>query len=209
MATNKNCVIRLSRYKSSLYRLKSLGFIKVFSDNLADAVGVTASQVRKDFSIFGISGNKKGGYQIDALIDKMNSILGKDTLQKVIVVGSGNMGAALLKYQGFRKEGIEIVAGFDIDPAKFSRNSGIPIFPLDEMKEFVSKNNISLGIIAVPDIAAQRALDMMAQAGIRGVLNFAPIQLKAPADCIVNNVNVAVELENLIYFINVEKKKSK
>jgi redox-sensing transcriptional repressor len=209
MATNKNCVIRLSRYKNSLYRLKSLGFIKVFSDNLADAVGVTSSQVRKDFSIFGISGNKKGGYQIDALIEKMNSILGKDTLQKVIVVGSGNMGAALLKYQGFRKEGIEIVAGFDIDPAKFSRSSGIPILPIEEMREFVTKNNIALGIIAVPDIAAQRALDMMAQAGIRGVLNFAPIQLKAPADCIVNNVDVAVELENLIYFINIAKKSSK
>jgi redox-sensing transcriptional repressor len=209
MATNKTCIIRLSRYKNALYRLRSLGFIKVFSDNLADAVNVTASQVRKDFSIFGISGNKKGGYQVDALIEKMNSILGKDTVQKVIVAGSGNIGTALTKYQGFHKEGIEIKACFDIDPAKYSRNAAIPILPLDEMKDFIAKNNILLGIISVTDIAAQRVLDMMAQAGIRGILNFAPIQLKAPADCIVTNVNVAVELENLIYFVNMTKKTSK
>ncbi len=107
MITNKNCVIRISRYRNALYRLKALGFVKVFSDNLADAVGVLPSQVRKDFSIFGFSGNKRGGYQVEELIAKMNSILGKDQVQKVIVAGAGNIGMALMKYAGFEKEGMK------------------------------------------------------------------------------------------------------
>ena len=101
MVTNRKCIMRLSRYKNGLKRLKALGFIKVFSDNLADAAGVTPSQVRKDFSIFGISGNKRGGYKVDELIEKLNDILGKNEIQDVILVGAGHIGTALLKYKGF------------------------------------------------------------------------------------------------------------
>ncbi|MDD5408814.1 MAG: winged-helix domain-containing protein, partial [Candidatus Omnitrophica bacterium] len=110
MITNKSCIIRLSRYKNSLHRLRALGFVKVFSDNLADAIGVLPSQVRKDFSLFGISGNKRGGYQVDSLIEKLNTILGKEQTQEVIVAGLGNIGNALMKYKGFEKEGIRISA---------------------------------------------------------------------------------------------------
>jgi len=206
MITNKNCVIRLSRYKNALYRLQALGFVKVFSDNLADAVGVTASQVRKDFSIFGISGNKKGGYQIDALLEKINSILGKDQLQKVVVVGGGHIGSALMRYRGFEKEGIKIVAGFDIDPAKINRSLLVPVLPLEEIKAFIKTNGIRIAILAVPDIAAQQAVDMISAAGIKGILNFAPLRLKSAEGCIINNVNLEIELENLIYFVNVTEK---
>ncbi|MDD5281342.1 MAG: redox-sensing transcriptional repressor Rex [Candidatus Omnitrophica bacterium] len=204
--TNKNCIIRLSRYKNALYRLQTLGFVKVFSDNLADAVGGTASQVRKDFSIFGISGNKKGGYQIDSLLEKLNSILGKDQLQKVIVVGAGHIGSALMRYRGFEKEGIKIVAGFDIDPAKINRSSPVPVLPLEEVKAFVKSNGIRIAILAVPDIAAQQAADLICVSGIKGILNFAPLGLKAAEGCIINNVNLEIELENLIYFVNVTEK---
>jgi len=206
MITNKNCIIRLSRYKNALYRLQALGFVKVFSDNLADAVGVTASQVRKDFSIFGISGNKKGGYQIDSLLEKLNSILGKDQLQKVIVVGGGHIGSALMRYRGFEKEGIKIVAGFDIDPAKINRSNSVPVLPLEEAKAFIKTNNIRIAILAVPDIAAQQAADIICAAGIKGILNFAPLRLKSAEGCIINNVNLEIELENLIYFVNVTEK---
>jgi redox-sensing transcriptional repressor len=206
LITNKNCIIRLSRYKNSLYRLKTLGFVKVFSDNLADAIGVTAEQVRKDFSLFGISGNKRGGYQVDALIEKLNSILGKDRMQKVIVVGSGHIGTALTKYRGFEKEGIKIVTAFDIDPVKHARECDVPVLPLEELKDFVRANEIKIGIIAVPDIAAQQVVDMMLQAGIRGILNFAPIRLRIPEDIVVNNVNLELELENVIYFVNTLSK---
>ena len=206
MITNKNCIIRLSRYKNALYRLQALGFVKVFSDNLADAVGVTASQVRKDFSIFGISGNKKGGYQIDSLLEKLNSILGKDQLQKVIVVGAGHIGSALMRYRGFEKEGIKIVAGFDIDPAKINRSNSVPILPLEEAKVFIKTNGIRIAILAVPDIAAQQAVDIICTCGIKGILNFAPLRLKSAEGCIINNVNLEIELENLIYFVNVTEK---
>ena len=206
MITNKNCIIRLSRYKNALYRLQALGFVKVFSDNLADSVGVTASQVRKDFSIFGISGNKKGGYQIDSLLEKLNSILGKDQLHKVIVIGAGHIGSALMRYRGFEKEGIKIVAGFDIDPAKINRSNPVPVLPLEEAKSFIKTNGILIAILAVPDIAAQPALDLICASGIKGVLNFAPLRLKAPDTSIINNVNLEIELENLIYFVNVAEK---
>jgi redox-sensing transcriptional repressor len=179
--------MRLSKYKSSLYRLKAMGFVKVFSDNLADAVGVMPSQVRKDFSIFGISGNKRGGYQIDALIEQLNRILGKDQEQKAVVVGIGHLGSALMKYQGFEKDGIKLIAGFDIDPDKFAKGVDVPILPLDELKDFVRSNNIRVGIIAVPEIAAQQAADLMMTAGIKGILNFAPIRLRASEQVVINN----------------------
>ncbi len=206
MITNKNCIIRLSRYKNALYRLQALGFVKVFSDNLADAVGVTASQVRKDFSIFGISGNKKGGYQIDLLLEKLNSILGKDQLQKVIVIGAGHIGSALMRYRGFEKEGIKIIAGFDIDPAKINRSNVIPVLPLDEAKGFIKAQGIKIAILAVPDIAAQEVSEEISAAGIKGILNFAPLRLKDIEGCVINNVNLEIELENLIYFVNVAQK---
>ncbi|MFA6216878.1 MAG: redox-sensing transcriptional repressor Rex [Candidatus Omnitrophota bacterium] len=206
MITNKNCIIRLSRYKNALYRLRTLGFIKVFSDNLADAIGVMPSQVRKDFSIFGISGNKRGGYQVDELIEKLNNILGKNEIQKVVIVGAGNIGTALMKYKGFEKEGIKLMAVFDIDSLKFNKTVDVPVLPLEQLPDFIKKNKIRIGIIAVPDIAAQQILDSMVSAGIKGILNFAPIRLRGPADCVINNVNLELELENVIYFVNTQEK---
>lgn len=206
MVTNKKYVQRLSQYKNAVYRFKSLGFQKIFSDYLAEAVGVTSALVRKDFSLFGISGNKRGGYQIDALIDKLNDILGKNELQKVIIVGAGSLGSALIKYKNFEKEGIRIEASFDIDPAKQNAKFSVPIFAFDKMEQFVRENRIKIAILCVPDIAAQQVLDTLAKSGVKGVLNFAPIQLKAPDACIVNNVNLEVELENVIYFVNALEK---
>ena len=202
MIAKKNCILRLSRYKNELYRLKELGFIKIFSEYLAEAVGVTSAQVRKDFSLFDISGNKRGGYTIDGLLDKLNSILGKNQIQKVVVVGAGNLGSALLKYKNFEKQGIRIEAAFDVDPAKSTHKSGVPVLSMTELEPFVQKNEIKIAILCVPEIAAQPVSDAMVKAGIRGVLNFSSQQLKTPAHCIVTNVNLEVELENLIYFVN-------
>ncbi|MBU1260122.1 MAG: redox-sensing transcriptional repressor Rex [Planctomycetes bacterium] len=202
---NRTRILRLSRYKNAVLRLKSLNFLKVFSDNLADATGVTASQVRKDFSIFGISGNRRGGYQIDELLTQLNKVLGKDNLQKFIVVGVGNMGRALINYPGFAKSEIKIVAGFDIDSAKYNRKADAPIFPMDELAGFVKTNEIELGIIVVPDFAAQEVFEKLVRAGIKGVLNFAPIRLRSDnTDVIVHNLNLETEIENLIYFVNTK-----
>jgi redox-sensing transcriptional repressor len=178
-----------------------LNFVRVFSDNLADAASVTAAQVRKDFSIFGITGNRRGGYQVDDLLTQLNKILGKDRTQEIILVGVGNIGKALLHYPGFEKSGIRIVAGFDIDPTKYVVDANIPILPLEKMHDYILANNIKLGIIAVPDYAAQQVLELMKSAGIKGVLNFAPITLRESSDFVINNINLVTELENIIYFI--------
>ena len=199
---NKSSINRLSRYKNSLYRMRHLGFVKVFSDNLADAVGVTAAQVRKDFSLFGLTGNKRGGYQVENLIEKLNALLGKNQLQKVIIVGLGKIGAALMNYSGFEKEGIRIVAAFEIDPVLFDRQGEVPVLPLDELKAFVKEHEIRIGIIATPDNAAQQVLEMLVEAGIKGVLNFAPIRLRVPAACVIQSVDLGRELEKIIYFVN-------
>jgi redox-sensing transcriptional repressor len=199
---NQSCIIRLSKYRNVLMRLRALNCVKVYSENLADAAGVTAVQVRKDFSIFGISGNKRGGYLTDELIAKISEILGKNKVHKFIVVGIGNIGHALLNYPGFKKNEIELVAGFDIDASKHNREAELPILPLEEMDDFVKANDIKFGIISVPDFAAQDVLELMLHVGIRGILNFAPICLKEPQDCVVRNLNFETELENIIYFTN-------
>ncbi|MGE5431557.1 MAG: redox-sensing transcriptional repressor Rex [Syntrophomonadaceae bacterium] len=201
MVGNKHSIIRLLKYKSSLLRFRILGFKRVFSDNLADAADVTAAQVRKDFSLFGIPGNRRGGYQIDELLSRLNSLLGKDVVQKVIIVGAGHIGSALMRYKGFDKEGIQITAGFDIDPEKIQKEGIIPIYPFEELKEYVKNNNIKIGIISVTEMFAQHVLDNMVEAGIKGVLNFAPIKLKAPDDVFISNVDLLGELEKVIYFV--------
>lgn len=206
MVMNRKCILRLSRYKNALKRLKALGFVKVFSGNLADAAGVTSSQVRKDFSLFGITGNRRGGYKVDELINRIREILGKNEIQKVVIVGVGNIGNALLRYKGFETDGIRVVAGFDIDPSKYQRHAEVPILPLEEFSSFVQENEIKVGILAVPDVAAHHVSEIMIAAGIKGILNFAPIQLRGADDVIISNINLEVELENLIYFVNAADK---
>ena len=203
---NRKCIIRLSRYKNALKRLKALGFVKVFSGNLADAAGVTSSQVRKDFSLFGITGNRRGGYQVDELIEKIREILGKNELQKVVLIGAGSIGNALMRYRGFETGGIKIMAAFDIDPVKIHTDGEIPTLPLDDFNDFVQKHSIRVGILAVPDVAAHHVSEIMINAGIQGILNFAPIQLRGAEGVIINNINLEVELENLIYFVNAADK---
>jgi redox-sensing transcriptional repressor len=188
---SKNDVIRLSRYRNALLRLRALNFVKVFSDNLADATGVSTAQVRKDFSTFNIAGNRRGGYDVKELLQKLDTILDKDTVHEFIEVGAGNLGKALLRYPGFAKSGIKIIACFDVDPAKFDREAEIPVLPIEELDAFVKEHGIKFGIIS---------------AGIKGVLNFAPIYLRGPKNCVINNINLESEIENIIYFVNLAEK---
>ena len=197
--------MRLSTYRSALKRLKALGFKKVFSDNLADAAGVTAVQVRKDFSMFGISGNKRAGYSVDELVVQLGRVLGKNEVQRVIVVGAGRIGTALVRYKGFEGGGIKVVAAFDIDPAKFDDKAEVPVIPIDEVTSFIRANGIRVAMLAVPEMAAQRVSEILVAAGIRGILNFAPIGLRSTDEVVVNNINLEVELENLIYFVNAAR----
>ncbi|MFP4484553.1 MAG: redox-sensing transcriptional repressor Rex [Spirochaetaceae bacterium] len=211
---NQGIVLRLARYLRVLEQLKTLGFVKIFSNNLGDAIGVTPAVVRKDFSTLSIPGNKRGGYNVDVLISEISSILGRKEVQPVIVVGCGRIGGALMAYREFPKEGIQIAAGFDGDPDKLNRNGEIPILPTDELKPFVREHNIEVGILAVPNNQATAVFDMMLDAGIRGFLNFAAVELKCagkcdkqncPIRCTVHNVNIGLEIENLFYLVRMRK----
>ena len=209
MSESKSCILRLCRYRRTLKDLKELGYVKIFSDNLGEATGVTATQVRKDFSLFGISGNKKGGYLIDNLIEKINYILGKDEIQKVILVGAGNLGSALTRYKGFEKEDINIVAAFDADPAKNVKVNNIQVHPIKDVFDYVRNHKVRVAVLAVPSMVAQEVSEILISAGIRGILNFAPVTLKVPERIIVNNVNLAIELENVIYYVNARERNEK
>ena len=195
-------IMRLLKYKNALKRMKSFGFIKAYSNNLGDAIGISSVQVRKDFSLFNISGNKKGGYTIDDLLDRIDNILGKQVSHNIILIGYGKIGKALVNYRGFENEAIKIVAAFDHNHEKIDRNSHIPILPIEELKDYIIDNNIEVAILTVPDLEAQRMFDVICNAGIKGVLNFAPIKLLERPNCIINDVNIADEIESLFYFIN-------
>lgn len=203
----KDIVQRLSQYKSLLGKLRSLGFIKVFSDNLADALGISAALVRKDFATFGLSGNKRAGYKIDELVAKLNHILGKDDVQKIIIVGCGKIGTALINYGGFQREGIRVVAGFDVRAEALEQPHGaVPLYHIDEAQAVIRKEGVQVAVLAVPDNAVSQVIEQLSEAGIRGVLNFAPVLLKNTERCIIHNINIPVEIENLFFYIRVGEK---
>jgi redox-sensing transcriptional repressor len=191
---------RFLHYRLCLKKFQSLGFGKVFSYNLGKEAGITAEQVRKDFSLFGIKGSKRGGYDIAYLLDSINEIFKQDGERKVILIGCGNIGQALIQYQGFRENKIQIVAAFDLDPSKYSKKFPIPVYPVDKISEIIRKHGIKTAIIAVPDIAGQETCDRLVSAGIKGILNFSPVMLKVPEDVTVNNVNIRNELESLFFY---------
>ena len=196
-------------YKHLLNRFKSLGLVRVFSDNIADPLGISASLVRKDFGLFGISGSQKGGYSIEDVLLKINEILGSNEVNRVIIVGVGRIGEALMSFHGFHKDGIKIVAGFDIDLKKIKKTGEVPIKPIEELNEYVKENNISVAIMSVPDIEAQKTLESLKRSDIKGILNFTAVKFKSTEEVTINNFNIENELVNLIYFVNKYKKNGK
>ncbi|MBN1482953.1 redox-sensing transcriptional repressor Rex [candidate division KSB1 bacterium] len=198
---------RLLNYKNLLYQLQNLGFVKVFSDNIADALGVSSSLVRKDFAIFGIAGSQKGGYEIASILAKINNILGKNQVQKVILIGVGRLGTAFLQYgKGFTDEGIKIVAGFDIDPGKIDEKAAVPIYPMSNLADFIRDNDIKFAIVTVPESASRQVIDILKAEKIQGILNFTSLKIKSTDETIINNVNIEHELARLIYNVNQKNK---
>ena len=201
MQIKKN-IRRLLLYRLCLVKFKEMGFNKVYSYNLGHEAGVSAEQIRKDFSHFGIKGNKKGGYDLEVLLDKLNSIFKNNEFQKVIIIGMGNMGRALSHYEcGFTERRQYIVAGFEVDPVKIKKTYNIPVFRMSHMDDFIREHNIRIAILAVPAISAQEVCNQMVNAGIKGIMNFAPVILQVPDDVTVNNVNLCDELECIMYMV--------
>ena len=198
----RKTVYRLSIYLRCLARLRDNGIGTVSSEALSKAAGVKPTQLRKDLAYFGTFGTRGLGYDVAELSKIIADELGTSSLQPVILIGVGNLGLALLSYRGFEKEGFEIIAAFDADPRR-KRNKEIkqPILGMEELSRFIAANGVKMAILSVPADAAQAVANRLFEAGVVGILNFSPIVLAVPEDVMVNNVNLAIELENLSYFI--------
>jgi redox-sensing transcriptional repressor len=198
----RKTIYRLSLYLRCLARLKENRIETVSSETLAKVAGVKPTQLRKDLTYLGQFGTRGLGYEVAEISRRISAELGTTRLQPVILVGVGHLGLALLSYRGFEKEGFEIVAAFDIEPDRpRDKQIGQPILPMDELPRFVQEHQIKMAILTVPAAAAQEVANQLIASSITGILNFAPLVLHVPEEVMVNNVNLAIELENLSYFI--------
>ena len=198
----RKAVYRLSLYYRALQHLRANEIETVSSEALAKASGVKPTQLRKDLAYFGQLGTRGLGYNVELLNQKLTEVLGTERLQPVILVGVGHLGAALVRYRGFQKEGFEILAGFDIDVSrKRAADLGLKVYPMSRLKSFVAEKNVKMAILTVPATVAQEVANDLVEAGIQAILNFAPTILQVPDGVVVNNVDLAIELENLSYFI--------
>lgn len=182
--------------------MKSNAIRTVSSDALAKAAGVKPTQLRKDLTYFGQFGTRGLGYDVEQLAAMIADLLGTKRLQPVVLVGVGNLGMALLSYRGFEQEGFEIVAAFDVAvDRRRAKHVKQTIFTMEKLEAVVREKAVRMAILAVPATAAQEVTNRLVNSGIAGILNFSPIVLQVPEEVMVNNVNLAIELENLSYFI--------
>jgi len=193
---------RLSHYLRSLEDLEGSGGATVSSEELAIRGQTTAAQVRKDLSHFGSFGKRGLGYQVDELRQRLCQILGVDRSWKVALIGAGRIGSALFEYPAFESRGYECVAIIDSDPAKIGTGrSGLQIHGPEDLESLLKGLGVELVILAVPARAAQEMAERAVAAGIKGILNFAPIRLKVPAHVPVEDVNLVMQLEALSFAI--------
>lgn len=198
----RKTVYRLSIYSRCLQRLLENGIKTVSSEALAGAAGVKSPQLRKDLTYFGQFGTRGLGYDVEQLIKMISDLLGTNHLQPVVLVGVGNLGRALLSYRGFAKEGFGIVAAFDVRTVQVKdMRVTQPIYSMTELRQFVAQNLVRMAILCVPPEEAQEVTNDLVEAGVTGIMNFAPTVLQVPDEVTVNNVNLAIELENLSYFV--------
>ncbi|HCA46420.1 MAG TPA: redox-sensing transcriptional repressor Rex [Armatimonadetes bacterium] len=192
-------LLRMCRYLRILERTDDE---KISSAEIAEAAGVNAAQVRKDLSFFGEFGQPGVGYRTKDLLDSLKRMMGLDEELEVVVVGAGALGSALINYPGFENRGFRIVAVFDNNPAKVGhRLRGYEIIAFDRLPEVIADHDVSLAIIAVPRVAAQEVVSALIEAGVKGILNFAPINLKVPDDVVVRSVDLTLQLETLAYYL--------
>jgi redox-sensing transcriptional repressor len=193
-------VRRLSLYLRQLEAFKRKDRRTISSKQLGESLGLTDAQVRKDLAYFGQFGHPGIGYKVDDLIGEVRRILGTDKTWNVLLVGAGNLGRALMAYRGFASKGFQLAAVFDNDPSKVGRKQGaFTVQALADLEPTIRAHHIKLAMIAVPADVAQDVADQLIEAGIRGLLNFAPVSITVPAHIAINAVDLAVQLEQLSF----------
>jgi redox-sensing transcriptional repressor len=172
------------------------------SQELGDSIGISAAQIRKDLSQFGEFGKQGTGYSVRYLVDQLQAILHVDQSWDMVLVGVGDLGHAVITYQGFVNSGFHIVQAFDNDPVKVGQNiGGLTIQGMDDLEEKVAASGAKIAMLTVPAAAAQATADRLIKSGIRAILNYAPMQLIVPADVYVEYIDPVTKLQHMTYYL--------
>ncbi|SFE80145.1 redox-sensing transcriptional repressor Rex [Peptostreptococcus sp. D1] len=203
---NKNIsmavIRRLPKYYRYLADLLSKDIQRISSKELSEIIGFTASQIRQDLNNFGGFGQQGYGYNVEALHKEIGKILGLDRNYNAILVGAGNLGQALTNYTGFKNAGFDIKAVFDANPKMIGlKLRDYEIMDSDEMEKYITDNSVDIAILCIPKNGAQEVADKLIKLGIKGIWNFAPIDLEVPNDVIVESVNLTESLFTLSYLM--------
>ncbi|CAN5139981.1 redox-sensing transcriptional repressor Rex [soil metagenome] len=194
-------VARLPVYLRSLLELAGRGTVTISSERLADMAGVNAAKVRKDLSYLGSYGTRGVGYDVEFLLFQMSRELGLTQERPVVIVGVGNLGLALANYAGFTERGFRVGALVDADPAKVGERVGnLVIRSIDDLDSIVAELGAAIGVVATPAAVAQEVTDRLMAAGVRSILNFAPVVVSVEPGVSLRKVDLAVELQILSFY---------
>jgi len=202
-SVSEHTAARLSVYLRCLAALEAEGRTHTSSQDFARRFHLNSAQIRKDLATFGEFGIRGVGYEIAALKHQIVSILGLDRTRRVAIIGAGHLGQALADYGGFRSGGFSIAALFDNDPDRIGTRSrsGVPVHDVRRLSEIVARERVEIGVITVPASAAPEVIALCCGAGLKAILNFAPVRLDAPADVFLKNVDLKINLETLSFYI--------
>ncbi len=189
---------RLPIYFGYLKQLQERGVKIISSSTIAEDLNLHPVQVRKDMALTRVSGKPRTGFKVDDLIDDLARMLDYNNLKNAIIVGTGHLGSALLNYGGFEGYGLNLMAAFDLDKNQVGRKiGGVVIRSMDDLRDIIAENDVQIGVITVPQKAAQDVCDQLVDAGIKAIWNFAPTHLQVPAGVILQNENIAASLSVL------------
>ncbi|MGJ7923204.1 redox-sensing transcriptional repressor Rex [Neobacillus sp. LXY-4] len=193
---------RLPLYYRFLKNLHSSGKQRVSSAELSEAVKVDSATIRRDFSYFGALGKKGYGYNVNYLLTFFRKTLDQDELTKVALIGVGNLGTAFLNYNFLKNNNTKIEIAFDVDEAKVGTKIGdVPVYHMDDLEQKIEEEDIQVAILTIPAPVAQTTTDRLASVNIKGILNFTPARLNVPSSIRVHHIDLAVELQSLVYFL--------
>jgi redox-sensing transcriptional repressor len=194
---------RLPIYLRALQRLTEKGILTTSSQELGEIIGISAAQIRKDISQFGEFGKQGTGYSIPFLIERLRDILKVDRVWEVVIVGMGDIGHALARYNGFANRGFHISMVFDNDPAKIGQKVGdYEIFDTATLVEKIKQNKIKIAMLTVPAASAQEMTDQLVKAGIKAILNYAPLSLNVPRGVYVQYTDPVTHLQRMTYYLD-------
>lgn len=194
---------RLPRYLQALEHMYREGIKTTSSQELGEAIGISAAQIRKDLSQFGEFGKQGTGYSVAYLVEQLQSILKLNKVWDLALVGMGDLGNALARYQGFAEHGFRITAAFDSDPEKIGKEvAGLIIQDSQKLKSIIPQLGIKIAMLTVPASVAQAVAEELVEAGIRAILNYAPISLNLPADIHVENIDPIIKLQHMTYYLD-------